>query len=127
MLQTVQRLWHVQPDTARRVRHRLSAVMEWAIAMKYRANNACDRLTPVLGPQQARVRHMRALPHGEVAAALAAVRASPARPVVKLVFEFLVLTAARSAEARGRWRSSPRHGHSVTVTRSCSPARAARR
>ena len=104
VLQTLQRLWHVQPDTARRVRQRVSAVMEWAIAMKYRADNPCDRLSPVLGPQQARVRHMRALPHREVAAALAAVRASAARPVVTLVFEFLVLTAARSAEARGaRW------------------------
>ena len=49
--------------------------------MKYRADNPCDRLTPVLGPQQARVRHMRALPHCEVAAALAAVRGlgGPAR------------------------------------------------
>ena len=62
VLQTLQRLWHVQPDTARRVRQRLSAVMEWAIAMKYRAENPCDRLSPVLGPQQAHVRHMRAAP-----------------------------------------------------------------
>ena len=57
----------------------LRAVMEWAIAMKYRADNPCDRLSPVLGPQQARVRHMRALSHREVAATLAAVRASSAR------------------------------------------------
>ena len=116
VLQTLQRLWHVQPDTARRVRQRLSAVMEWAIAMKYRADNPCDRLSPVLGPQQARVRHMRALPHCEVAAALAAVRASSARPVVTLVFEFLVLTAARSAEARGaRWDEIDMEGQVWTI------------
>ena len=104
VLQTLQRIWHTQPDTARRVRQRISTVMEWAIAMQYRADNPCDRLAPVLGPQKAIVRHMRALPHGEVAAAVAAVRASSVRPVVKLVFEFLVLTAARSGEVRGaRW------------------------
>ena len=43
---------------------------------------------------------MAALPHRDVAAALAATRTSSARPVVKLAFEFLVLTAARSAEVR---------------------------
>ena len=47
---------------------------------------------------------MRALPHAEVAAALAAIRATLARPVVRLAFEFMVLTAARSGAARAaRW------------------------
>ena len=47
---------------------------------------------------------MRALPHGEVAAAIKAMWASGATPAVKLAFEFLVLTAARSGEVRGaRW------------------------
>ena len=44
---------------------------------------------------------MRALPHGEVAGAIEAVRDSDVRPVVKLAFEFLVLTATRSGEVRG--------------------------
>ena len=44
---------------------------------------------------------MAALPHREVAAALEATRSSAARRVVKLAFEFLVLTAARSGEVRG--------------------------
>ena len=68
--------------------------------MTYRTDNPCDRLGPVLGPQQARVRHMPALPHREVAAAVATVRASGAARVVTLAFEFLVLTAARSGEVR---------------------------
>jgi len=46
------------------------------------------------------VRHQRALPHGEVSSAVAAVRGSASWAGLKLVFEFLVLTAARSAEAR---------------------------
>ena len=56
-----------------------SAVMEWAVAMDFRPDNPCDRIGPVLGAQKNVVRHMRALPHGEVAAAIEAVRASSAR------------------------------------------------
>ncbi len=104
ILDTLRRIWHVRPETARRVRQRISAVMDWAVAMEYRADNPCDRLGPVLGPQQDLVEHMRALPHGEVAGAIQKMWCSGATQAVKLGFEFLVLTAARSGEVRGaRW------------------------
>ena len=45
--------------------------------------------------------HYRALPHAQVAAALDAVRACDAWEGCRLAFEFLVLTAVRSGEARG--------------------------
>ena len=94
-------IWHDKPQTARRVRQRIGAVMKWAVAMGYRPDNpAGDALGQALGRQQAVVQHMQALPHGAVADALATVRASSARPVVKLIFEFVVLTAARSGEVR---------------------------
>ena len=105
--QTLRRIWHVRPETARRVRQRIGAVMDWAIAMQLRTDNPCDRLGKVLGPQQDLVQHMRALPHAEVAAAIQTVRASGATTAVKLAVEFLVLTAARSGEVRGaRWPKS---------------------
>ena len=63
-------------------------------------NPAGDALTAALPKRSAAVRHQRALPHPEVADAIAAVRASAAWAGLKLVFEFLVLTATRSAEAR---------------------------
>ena len=94
-------IWHAKPVIARAVRQRIHAVLEWAIAMNLRNDNPADRVRPVLGPQRNIVEHMRALPHREVAAALAAVRASRKQPVDKLAFEFLVLTAARSGEVRG--------------------------
>ena len=104
VLDTLRRIWHVRPATARRVRQRISSVMDWAIALEFRTDNPCDRLGPVLGPQQDLVQHMRALPHAEVAAAIRTVWASGATTAVKLAFEFLVLTAARSGEVRGaRW------------------------
>ena len=55
---------------------------------------------PVLGAQHNVVEHMRALPHRDVAAAIATVRASGTETVAKLAFEFLVLTAARWNEVR---------------------------
>ena len=94
-------IWHLKPPTARTVRRRMRAVLEWAVAMGLRPDNPCDRVGRVLGPQNDVVRHMKALPPAEVASALEKVRASDTMPVLKLAFEFLVLTAARSAEVRG--------------------------
>ena len=104
LLYALRRIWHSRPETARRVRQRISAVMEWAMAMHLREDDPCDKLAVVLGPQQKVVEHMRALPHDKVAAAIKAVKASGATPAIKLAFEFLVLTAARSGEVRGaKW------------------------
>ncbi len=93
-------IWHVKSDTARRLRQRIHAVLEWSIAMEHRTDNPCDRIGPVLGPQRDIVRHMRALPHRDVAAAVETVRASRSTRAVKLAFEFLVVTATRSGEVR---------------------------
>ncbi|MCY4430314.1 MAG: integrase arm-type DNA-binding domain-containing protein, partial [Rhodospirillales bacterium] len=101
VLEVLTPIWHSKIQTARAVRQRIRAVMEWAIAMNLRADNPCDRLGPVLGPQNRVVRHMPALPHRDVASAIAAVRESQAAEPVKLAFEFMVLTAARPGEVRG--------------------------
>ena len=94
-------IWYDKPETARRVRQRIGAVMKWAVAMQHRPDNpAGSALGEALGRQRAVVRHRPALPHGEVASAVAAVRASRAWAGAKLAFEFLVLTAARSGEVR---------------------------
>ena len=105
VIETLRHVWHARPTMARRVLQRIGLVMEWAVAMGYRSGNPCGRVDLVLGRQQHLVRHMRALPHRAVASAVEAVRGSRARPVVKLAFEFLVLTAGRSGEVRGaEWR-----------------------
>ena len=101
-------IWHDKAATARKLRQYIRAVMEWAVAMDLRPDNPCDRIGPVLGVQGKVVRHMRKLPHGEVASAIETVRASNTRSVVKLAFEFLVLTAVRSGEGWLRPPSNPR-------------------
>ena len=102
VLEILAPIWHSKAETARAVRQRLRTVLEWAVAMEWRSDNPCDRIGPVLGPQGDIVRHMRALPHQDVAAAVETVRTSELdrRRTIRLAFEFLVLTAGRSAEVR---------------------------
>ena len=94
-------IWTRKPATAQQVRRRIGTVMKWAIAQGYRNDNpAGEAITAALPKPPAAVRHMPALPHGEVGGAIEAVRALPAWAGLKLAFEFLVLTAARSGEVR---------------------------
>ena len=100
LLEILTPLWHRKVATAKRVRQRLRAVLEWAVAMEYRIDNPCDRIGPVLGPQQDVTEHMQAVPHREAAAVIRKVRASTVLPAARLALEFLVLTAARRGEVR---------------------------
>ena len=112
LLEVLGPIWHVKAPTARTVRQRMHGVLEWAVAMELRTDNPCDRIGRVLGPQNDVVQHFRALPHREVASAIQTVRAADAPRVLKLAFEFLVLTAARWNEVRGAvWEEiDPRGG-----------------
>ena len=122
VLEILTPIWHRKASSARRVRQRLRAVLEWAVAMEYRIDNPCDRIGPVLGPQYDVTKHMQALPHREVAAVIRTVRASGALPAARLAFEFLVLTAARWSEVRwAEWAEIDRSGRVWTV-----PARRAK-
>ena len=90
------------------MKHRVHEVLKWAIGEGHRSDSPVDAAAATLPKARAaKVRHHAALPYGEVAAAIAKVRgcnAPNATAAVKLAFEFLVLTASRSGEARGaRW------------------------
>ena len=88
-------------DEARRIRQRIGLVMQWAIAQGYRSDNpAGEVLVAALPRVDRRPTPRLALPHTEVAAALAKVRASSAGIGIKLGFEAMVLCAVRSGEAR---------------------------
>ena len=109
-------LWHRKVATAKRVRLRLRAVLEWAVAMEYRLDKTCDRIGPVLGSQKDVTEHMQAVPHREAAAVIRRVCASAAVLAARLAFEFLVLTAARWGEVRwAEWEEIDRDGRVWTV------------
>ena len=71
-------------------------------------NVAGEGLDGALPAMPAVKAHFRALPYHEVAAALETVDGSKASKAAKLCLRFLILTAARSGEAR-EWH--PRRAH----------------
>ena len=93
-------IWHSKPTTAKRVRQRIAAVLTWAVAQGLRPDNPADSARAVLARQPNGKTAQRSLLYAEVAGAVATVRASHATPALKLAFEFMVLTAARSGEVR---------------------------
>ena len=94
-------IWNGKRVTAQRLRGRISYIMKWCIGRGYRHNDpAGDAITAALPHKVKRKQHFRALPHPEVAGALAKVRAAKKWPGIKLAFQFQVLTAARAAEVR---------------------------
>lgn len=93
--------WHTKNETMRRVRQRIGTVMKWAMAQGYRDDNpAGDAIAAALPKNGSARRHQRALPFGEVGAALDMVKISGVDRLTVLAFEFLVLTACRSGEVR---------------------------
>ena len=121
VLRVLTLIWRVRMETARRVRQRTRTVLRWCMARGYVEHNAAREAIDGALPPMPRLRvHLRAMPYyQEVSAALATVEASKASLASKLCLRFLVLTAARSGEARGAQR-----GTKLTRTREsgASPA-----
>jgi integrase len=105
VLRVLEPIWKVKPETATRLRGRIEAVFDWAIARDYRtAENPArwrGRLQQLLPAKSKirRVEHHAALPWREAPAFLAALREREGPSAACL--EFAILTAARSGEARG--------------------------
>ncbi len=98
-------LWGPKRETARRVRQRVSTVLRWCVAQGLRPDDpAGPALLEVLPKGGRAVQHHRHVHYTQMADVIARVRESGAFLSTMLSFEFLVLTAARSGEARGaRW------------------------
>jgi integrase len=87
------------------VRQRISTVLEWARAAGFRSgDNPVALIGEALPRQKKTERHHAALPYPEVSAFIEKLRDGQVAPVTKLAFEFLILTAVRTTEARkARW------------------------
>ena len=102
VLQVLTPIWTTRPETARRVRQRMRTVFLWGMAHGFiETNPAGEAIDGALPPMPKVKEHLRALPYQEVGAALGAAQSSQASVSAKLCFRLLVLTAARSGEARG--------------------------
>ena len=106
VLEVLHLIWHDKPATARRVRQRIRTVLAYAMAMHEHipSNAAGDGIEAALPPTPRIRNHQRALHYSDVPEALERVAAASSSEAAKLCLRFLVLTAARSTEARcARW------------------------
>ena len=95
-------IWTEKPETARRVRQRISAVFEWAKVHGYRSGE-----NPVAGVQSGLARQPKAksnhaaLAFTDMPAFMLSLEGSGSNEVAKLAFQFLILTVARTSEVLG--------------------------
>ena len=93
-------IWLAKPETARRVRQRIGAVLDWSYARGYRPTEAPMRsLSKGLPRQPRKDGHFAAMPFTDVPKLITRLRERSS--VGRLAMEALILTAARSGEIRG--------------------------
>src|SRR5262249_20847016 len=109
VMQTLEPIWTVKPETASRVRGRIESILDWATSRGHRHGDNparwrghLDNLLPARSKVQ-RVEHHAALPYGEIGAFMVEIRAQAGSAARAL--EFAILTAARTGEVIGaRWQ-----------------------
>jgi len=104
VLGVLEPIWLDKAGTARKLRQRLEAVLDWARVRGYRGGENPARLAGHLDhllPKRSKVTtaHHAALPYAEAPAFMAALRRLDSGPARAL--EFLILTGARAGEVRG--------------------------
>ena len=96
-------IWLEKPETARRVRQRIGAVLDWSFVKGYRSSEAPMRsISKGLPRQPKKSGHFAAMPVGDVPEFVSKLRLGAS--LGRLALEFLILNASRSGEVRGaRW------------------------
>ena len=97
----LQPAWTTKAETMRRVRQRIQSVMRWGMAHDFiDSNPAGERISAALPPQPRGKVPFAAVHYLDLPDALTTIRSSSATGPTKSCIEFIVLTAARSGEAR---------------------------
>lgn len=103
VIQVLEPIWTTKTETARRLRGRIEAVLDWAIAREYRTGENPARWKGALGkalpvrPKTKTLTHHAALPYANLPALFA--KLGEDSGVVSRALKFTVLTAARTGEA----------------------------
>lgn len=94
-------IWLDKPETARRVKQRVGAVLDWAHAKGFRPTEAPTRSINKGLPRQPKKgdRHYAAMPYAAVPAFMD--KLAEQTSAGRLALRFVILTAARSGEVRG--------------------------
>ncbi|MGE0628484.1 MAG: tyrosine-type recombinase/integrase [Hyphomicrobiaceae bacterium] len=106
VLQILTPIWHTKEETAKRVRQRLETVFTYAKTAGHRTGeNPASGLEEALGKQVHVVRHHEAMPYEKVPDFVKWLRTSASIEVVRLSFEFLIITTTRSDDVRSAMKS----------------------
>jgi integrase len=100
-------IWLTKPETASRVKQRCHTVIKWCWAHGFVKGNPVDVVDDLL-PQQPgkreRTQHQPSMPWRNIPAFVERALHTGASNVTRVLLEFVILTAARSGEARAmRW------------------------
>ena len=89
VLRVLSPMWTAKPEVARKTRQYLGATFAWCLAHGYlESNPAGEAIDGTLPRMPAVAKHFRAMPYGEVPAALGTVDASGASIAAKAAFRF---------------------------------------
>jgi integrase len=101
-------MWNEIPDTAKRTLRRVKNILDYCSVSGHRTINAngtkitlpnpCDGIRTALPKQSTIEKHHEALPYAELPDFITKLRTTNTALSVKLAFEFLILTAARTSE-----------------------------
>jgi integrase len=95
-------IWITKPETARRVKQRIKLLLDWCKVKGYRnGDNPVADIRRVLPKHRTAQAHHAALAYAAVPAFITELRKADAHEVVKLGFELLILTVARTNEVLG--------------------------
>jgi integrase len=105
VLRALSPIWLAKPETARRVRQRISTVLDWAKAAGFRTgDNPVEGVAKGLPRQNDKKNHFGAIPYGDVPAFARNLRAVVTNDFARLAFELLILTATRTNEVlKAEW------------------------
>jgi integrase len=99
VLKVLAPIWLTKAETARRVRQRIRAVLDWArVAYSLAGANPVEGVERALPKQPERGEHYAAMPYAQVPAFVAQLRDRSGGDAAVLAFEFLILTACRTNE-----------------------------
>lgn len=117
VLRVLTPIWTEKRETASRLKQRMKVVFDWAKASGFRTgDNPTEGVSKVLPRQRAEKKHHAALPYQDLPAFLTTLRVADAGEPVRLAFELLVLTAARTGEVLGAtWDEVDLEGKTWTV------------
>ena len=106
LLEILKPIWTSKPETGRRVRRRIRAILDWRREHCFVQQNVADKPFKTALPAMPKVKeNYRAIDYRELPAAVKSIETEISSLPSKLCILFVIYTASRTVEARGAlWR-----------------------